>query len=223
MIILITGASKGIGFETVKYLSRENTVIAVSRNSLHYDHPNVIFIQGDIREENTIQTCIEYLAKKQLALDVLINNAGYLIHQPFENIRKEDLIEVYETNVFAHFIWTQKLLPYMRKSKVAHIINISSIGGITGTQKFPGLSAYSSSKGAISVLTECLAEELKPQNISCNALALGSAQTEMFSKAFPQVQAAFSPKEIAEFIAWFALNGHRFFNGKILPVAITTP
>ncbi len=223
MTILITGASKGIGFETVKYLCNHHRVIAISRSPISYNHPNIIPIQGDIRSEQTLLKCTEYFDKNNLSLNILINNASYLIHKPFEEISEEDLITVYETNVFAVFRWTQRMLTYLKKSDSAHIINISSMGGITGTQKFAELSAYSSSKGAVSVLTECLAEELKPYRISCNALALGSVQTEMFSNAFPQFKASFSPIQIAEFIGWFVLNGHRFFNGKILPIAITTP
>lgn len=223
MTILITGASKGIGLETTKYLSDNHKIIAISRSPIPYNHPNIIFIQGDIQEEKTISQCVEYFQKNNSALDVLINNAGYLINKPFEQISKEELMSIYTTNVFAPFIWIQKMLPYLKKSDTAHIINISSMGGITGTQKFAGLSAYSSSKGAISILTECLAEELKPHSISCNAIALGSVQTEMLSKAFPEYKASFSPAQIVEFIAWFALNGHKFFNGKILPVATSTP
>lgn len=97
------------------------------------------------------------------------------------------------------------------------------MGGFQGSAKFAGLSAYSSSKAALSGLTECLAEELKPNGISVNCLAIGAVQTEMLSKAFPGYKAPLSPAEMAGFIQYFALNGHRYFNGKILPVSITTP
>jgi 3-oxoacyl-[acyl-carrier protein] reductase len=224
MVVLITGASKGIGLETVKYLlSYQHNVIAVSRSPLSLTRPHLLSIQGDIRDENTIKMCKEHLEKNNLSLDVLINNAGYLVNKPFEDIHLSELQEIYYTNVFAPFIWIQQLLPYLKKSQHSHIVNISSMGGILCSQKFPGLSAYSSSKGALSILTECLAEELKPFNISCNALALGAVQTEMLSQAFPNFKAPLTSQEMAEFIGWFALNGQKFFNGKILPVAITTP
>jgi 3-oxoacyl-[acyl-carrier protein] reductase len=97
------------------------------------------------------------------------------------------------------------------------------MGGIQGSSKFPGLAAYSSSKGALITLTEMLAEEYKESNISFNALALGAVQTEMLAEAFPGYQASTTAREMARFIADFALNGHQFFNGKVLPVAHSTP
>jgi short-subunit dehydrogenase len=97
------------------------------------------------------------------------------------------------------------------------------MGGITGSKKFPGLSAYSSSKGAVSVFSEALAEELKEGEISVNCLALGGVQTEMFDKAFPGVKALQSTLQIAQFIADFAVTGNRFFNGRVIPVSMTLP
>lgn len=104
-----------------------------------------------------------------------------------------------------------------------HIVNISSMGGFQGSVKFPGLSAYSASKGALAILTECLAEELKDKNIKVNCLALGSSQTEMFEAAFPGMQAGTLAFEMGRYVADFALNGSKYFNGKIIPVSNTTP
>jgi NAD(P)-dependent dehydrogenase (short-subunit alcohol dehydrogenase family) len=117
----------------------------------------------------------------------------------------------------------QSLLDLLAKSGKSHVINISSIGGMQGSVKFPGLSAYSSAKGALGILTECLAAELSDKGISFNCLALGSVQTEMFKMAFPGYKAQLKPEEIATFIADFALNGNKYFNGKILPVSVSTP
>ena len=108
-------------------------------------------------------------------------------------------------------------------SKKAHIVFISSIGGLNGSSKFPGLSSYSSSKGALITLTECLAEEFKMTDMRFNCLALGAAQTEMLKKVFPDYKAPISAKKMASFIADFSINGGEHFNGKVIPVAITTP
>ncbi|GAB4208605.1 MAG: SDR family oxidoreductase [Bacteroidia bacterium] len=225
MTILVTGASRGIGKEVVKFFleNQDVIVIAVSRSPMDFTHPHLLHIQGDVRDENVIKECKRYLSEKNFALDILVNNAGHLVHKPFESISKEEWYNVFETNVFAPFMWIKELLAFLKKSPNAHIVNISSMGGITGTQKFPGLSAYSSSKGALSILTECLAEELKTHHISCNALALGAVQTDMLASAFPNYKAPLSPAEMAQFIGWFAINGQKFFNGKILPVAVSTP
>ena len=105
----------------------------------------------------------------------------------------------------------------------AHIVNIGSMGGFQGSAKFKGLSLYSSSKGALAILSECLAEELKERKIFVNCLALGSAQTEMLSEAFPGYHAPLTAREMAGFVVDFATRGHRWFNGKVLPVAVSTP
>lgn len=97
------------------------------------------------------------------------------------------------------------------------------MGGIQGSLKFPGLAAYSSSKGAVITLSELLAEEYKEQGVAFNVLALGAVQTEMLSEAFPGYQAPIQPAEMANYIKDFALNGHTYFNGKVLQVSSTTP
>ncbi len=105
----------------------------------------------------------------------------------------------------------------------SHIVNISSMGGVQGSSKFPGLAAYSASKGAVSILTECMAEELKEEGVKVNALALGAVQTDMLAKAFPDYEAPLSAAEMAQYIGRFLIEGHLFYNGKVLPVSLNTP
>jgi NAD(P)-dependent dehydrogenase (short-subunit alcohol dehydrogenase family) len=152
---------------------------------------------------------------------VLINNAGILLHKPFLETTSEDFHQVFETNVFGLVSITQALLPFMKVN--SHVVNISSMGGIGGSSKFAGLSAYSSSKGAVSILTELLAEEFKATGPKFNALALGAVQTEMLTQAFPEFKAPIQANEMADYILQFALEGHRYFNGKVLPVSSSTP
>ncbi len=232
MIILITGASKGIGFEMVKHFSEQpNTlVIAVSRNldtlSKFVNQKNtyaVLPIKADITSPADQKRIIKTLRSLNLKIDVLINNAGQIVNKPFEKISAKELQLVYTTNVFGPFTLIQTLLPFFNKKTKTHIVNISSMGGFQGSAKFAGLSAYSSSKAALCGLTECLAEELKPKNISVNCLAIGAVQTEMLSKAFPGYKAPLKASQMAEFICNFALTGHTYFNGKIIPVSSTTP
>ncbi len=232
MTILVTGASKGIGFEMIKRLSQNaNTlVIAISRNiepvtklvNQKNTH-SILPIKADITNANDQKKIIKTLKSLHLKVDVLINNAGQIVNKPFEKITSKELQSVYTTNVFGPFTLIQSLLPFFNKKGKAHIVNISSMGGFQGSSKFPGLSAYSSSKSALSGLTECLAEELKPKNISVNCLAIGAVQTEMLSKAFPGYKAPLKAGQMAEFICNFALTGHTYFNGKIIPVSSTTP
>jgi NAD(P)-dependent dehydrogenase (short-subunit alcohol dehydrogenase family) len=97
------------------------------------------------------------------------------------------------------------------------------MGGVQGTVKFPGLSAYSSSKAALAGLTECLAIEFQDKDIAVNCLALGAVQTEMLQEAFPGFKAPVSPDKMAEFIGNFVLTAHHFMNGKVLPISLSTP
>lgn len=235
MNIVITGASGGIGYEVVKRLSKDNhSVIAIARNDdkllqlkqecLRVNKESKLHIYAnDISAIESTDIKI-YLEEIKLShIDVLINNAGNLINKPFMQLNDADWRQVYTTNVFSAVKLIKHFYPYLKKSIQPHIVNITSMGGINGTSKFAGLAAYSSSKGALSVLTECLAEEFKNDNIRVNALALGSVQTEMFSKAFPGFKAPLTSVQMGEYIAWFAENGNKFFNGKILPVALSTP
>jgi 3-oxoacyl-[acyl-carrier protein] reductase len=230
MNVFITGVSRGIGKELVKQFmnSGVQNVFAVSRSAsllskeLEFQRANVQLIDFNFLTGN-FETLSKQIADKVENIDILINNAGYLVNKPFENITFEDLNNIYEVNVLSPFKLIQALLPQLKKSTRAHIVNISSMGGVQGSSKFPGLSAYSSSKAAIANLSECLAEEFKEDHISVNALAIGAVQTEMLSEAFPGYIAPLSPKEMAEYIFKFALEGNKFFNGKVISVSSTTP
>jgi 3-oxoacyl-[acyl-carrier protein] reductase len=230
MNVFITGVSRGIGKELVKQFinAGAQNVFAVSRsasllaNEEEFQRVNVHlidfdFLHGDFNELE------EQISSKVKSIEILINNAGYLVNKPFEKITKEDLNNVYEVNILKPFKLIQLLLPLLKKSSHAHIVNISSMGGVQGSSKFPGLSAYSSSKAAIANLSECLAEEFKEDHISVNALAIGAVQTEMLSEAFPGYIAPLSPKEMAEYIFKFASEGAKYFNGKVISVSSTTP
>ncbi len=232
MVITITGTSGGIGFELLKKCSQNenNLVIAVSRHTKALEkwvqkenRFNVLVITADITKELHLKKIVKTLESLRLNLDVLVNNAGALINKNFETISPEELEMVYKTNVFAPFRLIQMLLPFMKNKSRGHIVNIGSMGGVQGVEKFPGLSAYSSSKAALAGLSECLALELAPRNIAVNCLALGAVQTEMLSKAFPGYKAPMSAEHMAEFVYDFVRNGHKHFNGKILPVSLSTP
>ena len=225
MNILITGASKGIGKAVALHLAKDpqHTIVALSRSiAPGKDWPvNVLPLVFDLKDADKMQALKETLQQKIKHIDLLINNAGMLVNKAFAEITDDDWASVYETNVFAPARLIRTLLPMMRAG--SHVVNIASMGGVQGSQKFPGLSAYSSSKMAIAGLTECLAVELAPQKISVNCLCPGAVDTEMLQAAFPGLRGAMPPAQIAEFIAWFGLHGHKTMNGKILPLSLSTP
>ena len=224
--VVITGTSRGIGFELVSIFARMGyNVLALSRDEKPVkdkDFENVKAFSFDITSEDSFLKAESYITHEwNSKVDILINNAGKLLNKPFSDSTWENFSEVYRVNVFGVAELTRKLLPFMHKD--SHVLTISSMGGIQGSMKFPGLAAYSSSKGAVLTLTELLAEEYKETGPSFNALALGAVQTEMLEEAFPGYEAPVSAKEMADYIAEFSLTGHKLYNGKIMQVSNSTP
>jgi NAD(P)-dependent dehydrogenase (short-subunit alcohol dehydrogenase family) len=230
MNIIITGASRGIGREVAKILAsnEDNLVIAVARNGekladlkKDLENPsNLVPMPFDLQNGN-YDSLARQIRVVMPEIHVLINNAGALVNKKISQLDEDDFDLMMTVNLKAAFFFSQALIPLFEPN--GHIVNISSMGGYQGSAKFPGLSLYSASKGAVAVLSECMAEELKEYKISVNCLALGAAQTEMLSEAFPGYKAPLSAGEMGSFIADFALNGHKFFNGKILPISLSTP
>ena len=234
MNILISGASSGVGFEAVLelILNTENKVLALARSGDKLQrlleiakglNPDcqLFPVQFDLVNDDIQQGLVPFVQQNFGNLDILINNAGALEVKPFDQTNEIDFVEMLQSNFLSHVRLIQGLLPVMNQP--SHIVNIGSMGGFQGSVKFPGLSAYSASKAALHTLTECLALELADRKIKVNCLALGSAQTEMLEKAFPGYESPVMAFEMGKYIADFARTGHQFFNGKVLPVAVTTP
>jgi 3-oxoacyl-[acyl-carrier protein] reductase len=223
--VVITGTSRGIGFELAKmFANNGHRVLAISRNITPLsaiNHKNISMISVDISKGSDVEKVTEFIKNNWKQVDILINNAGKLINKPFTELTSDDFLEVYKVNVFGVAELTKNLIPFLQKG--SHVVTISSMGGIQGSMKFPGLAAYSSAKGAVITLSELLAEEYKEHQIAFNVLALGAVQTEMLAEAFPDYKAPLSAKEMANYIYDFSLTGNTFYNGKVLQVSSTTP
>lgn len=224
--IVITGASRGIGKELVIQLAEYSghQILALSRNvakmeSDFEDFENVSCHAFDLSRDDVKEQTEKILSGID-SVDVLINNAGFLVNKPFLEITHEDFLTSYKINVTGVMETVQAVVPKMTN---AHIVNISSVGGYQGSVKFPGLTAYSTSKAALCSFTELFAEEYKETGIAMNCLCLGAAQTEMLEAAFPGYEAPVSASEMAEYIANFALNAQKWMRGKIIPVSLSTP
>ncbi|WP_405573066.1 SDR family NAD(P)-dependent oxidoreductase [Winogradskyella sp. Asnod2-B02-A] len=223
--IIITGTSRGIGFELVHLFANQgHNVLALSRNAkpvsnLHFD--NISSFAFDLCNIDDYQKVTDFIKDEWKHVDILINNAGAIINKPFAETTFQDFTKVYQTNVFGVSELTRTVLPFLKND--GHVVTISSMGGIQGSMKFPGLSAYSSSKGAVITLVELLAEEYKETGPQFNVLALGAVQTEMLEEAFPGYKAPTTAKEMAEYIQNFALTGNKYYNGKVLQVSNSTP
>lgn len=229
---VVTGASAGIGREVAREYARleDWKVFVIARrgdllDSLAAEFPDgrviPVVLDLSIYDNSRLLNILSKVGVNHIS--VVINNAGLLVNRPFEEISVQDWDVVFRNNVIGPALFIRDLLPFLGQNNVSHVVNISSMGGLTGTAKFPGLAAYSSSKGAFSVLTEVLAEEFKERNVVFNGLALGSVATEMLEKAFPGFQASVSAAEMGRYICRFGVEGWRFYRGKVLPVSNSTP
>jgi NAD(P)-dependent dehydrogenase (short-subunit alcohol dehydrogenase family) len=229
MNIVVNGGTRGIGKEIINFLAQDisNQIFVTGRNekalnSLSVRYKNVKSFSLDMSLFDIQYEKFRAAVSNHFeGVDILINIAGFLISKDFLQTTNDEARLIMETNFFGPASLIRILKPIM--SSGSHIVNISSMGGFQGSAKYKGLSYYSASKAALACLTECLATEFTEFGISVNCLALGAVQTEMLDEAFPGYKAPVDAKQMAEFISGFALTGHKFFNGKILPVALGNP
>jgi len=221
--VVVVGASRGIGLALVEeFAQRGYSVVALSRKR-NEDLEKVERVQQHSFDlaGGSVRQAAEAIFATLPKIDILINNAGYLVNKPFGDLQHEELQYSYQVNVIGVMETVQAALPQLQEN--AHIVNISSMGGFQGSVKFSGLAAYSTSKAALCSFTELFSEEFKTHALSMNCLCLGAVQTEMLSEAFPGYEAPTRPEEMALFIANFAEEAHRFIKGKIIPVSLSTP
>ena len=220
--IVVTGTSSGIGHQICIQAAKMNFhVISVSRNiEPMKDIGGIESFAIDITNKDSVDEFIANLKSKKIKIDILINNAGYLVSELFGDTTYDSFKKTFDVNVFGLAEITRSLIPIINSD--GHVINISSIGGVNGSKKFPGLSAYSSSKAAVIALTEVLAEEHQ-NGPSFNVLALGAVQTKMLKEAFPDYNVDTKPEEMAKYILDFAINGNKLFNGKLISVSNSNP
>ncbi len=235
--IIVTGTSRGIGFEIIRALARfgSHKILAISRDEINLNTLKTIVERES--PESMIEVCpfdissTDFTIINQIAfdffgfadegkLDVLINNAGYLVNKPFVETTDQDWHEMMEVNLMAQVRLINNFYPFFNRNLGSHIVNISSMGGVQGATKFPGISAYSVTKGAVNILSEALATEFKKEGIRVNAISPGAVQTAMLEQAFPGYKARISPTEMGEFIARFALESGNIINGKIIQASL---
>ena len=236
MTILITGVSRGIGAQLARELAKEgHKMVLISRrkedllkvcsdcNTLAGKEIAIPMVYDLKMLESSREDFIAALKKHTSELDCLVNNAGALIRKPFQEIGIEESKNLFDVNFFAPVMLIQAVLPLLKESDNASIVNVTSMAAFQGSSKFNGLSMYAASKGALATLSECMAEEFKAFNIRVNSLAFGAVQTEMFAEAFPGYEASITAGEIGKFFSWFVQEGSKYFNGKMLPVSVSTP
>ena len=237
MNIILTGASSGIGYATALSLAKDgdNNILAVSRSETklnklkkEYDTLNsssVLNVFSFDLESDNYNSLVAYsdsffnLSSGE-HIDIIINNAGFLINKPILETNTADILKSINVNTNSILKMLHSFMPYFSKEDITHIVNVGSMGGVQGTEKFPGLSAYSISKAAVNALTESMAVELSEFKIHTNCINPGAVQTEMLQKAFPDFNAPVSAKEFGNYLANFALNSARLMNGRLISVSL---
>ena len=179
-VVLITGASSGVGQATARLLSqRAYKVFGTSRNpAIAETIPAVEMLPLDVRADDSVRACVEAVFNRFGRIDVLINNAGYELAGALEELTSEDARAQFETNFFGVVRMVNAVLPGMRRRKQGHIINVGSLAGVSS---IPFLGIYSASKFALEGYTEALRHELKPFNIQVSLTEAGFLKTPMTS------------------------------------------
>ena len=181
-VILITGASSGIGKSIGEYLTLKGMkVYGTSRDSSRYLHSKIKLIDLDVKSKSSIELCINNILKVEDKIDVLINNAGVGITGPLEEIPQDQIIDNFKTNLYGPINLIKEILPIMRNNNSGLIINVTSLAAYVGT---PFRSIYSASKAALDLVSETLNMETKNFNINIVTIAPGEFATNIASRRF---------------------------------------
>lgn len=225
-VAIITGAGRGVGRATAQLFAREGArVVLFSRTSTHLaetvamiaadgsDVANVLTIVGDVAREEDVQALFEQTKQHYGRVDILVNCAGIVAVQPFVAMDVETWDRVLATNLRGTFLCCRAAFRMMIERRQGVILNLSSLSGVKGVEKFPGLSAYNVSKAGVASLTEILAVEGKPHNIRVCVVSPGAVETEMLHQAAPHLKAAMTPSDLAAILLFLADDSGAMFSG----------
>jgi NAD(P)-dependent dehydrogenase (short-subunit alcohol dehydrogenase family) len=218
-IAVVTGASSGIGASCARKLAERGAHVAVFARSLdklrelaarHEDR--MLAVSGDVAEEADIERLFAETESRFGACDLLINNAGMIDPKPIEATSADDWDRMFAVNVRGAFLCARRALRAMKSG--AAIVNVASISGVIGPEKFPGWISYCASKGAVISMTEAMAVELKGRGVRVNCVSPGSVDTKMWAEASGGAPADMTPDEVAETILFLASERSRPMNGQ---------
>jgi 3-oxoacyl-[acyl-carrier protein] reductase len=220
-IAVVTGASSGIGAACAAKLAERGARVAVFARSLevlralaarHEDR--MLAVAGDVADEAAVSRLFEETEARFGACDLLVNNAGMIDPKPLTETSADDWDRMFAVNVRGAFLCARRALPPMLAKGSGTIVNVASISGVAGPEKFPGWVSYCASKAAVISMAEALAVELKGRGVRVNAVSPGSVDTKMWAEASGGAPADMTPEEVAETILFLASDASRPINGQ---------
>ena len=224
-VAIVTGASSGIGRATAEMLVERGAMVSVfarsagKLKSLARKHEGrMLAVPGDVSVPKSVERLFAETEARLGCCDILINDAGTYVDKRIERMTERDWDRVFAVNVRGAFLTTRRAVKNMIARRSGAIVNVSSISGVIGPEKFPGFSAYCASKAALISFTESLAVELKEHGIRVNCVSPGSVDTPMWAAVSGGAPAAMTPAEVAEVILFLASDRSRPINGQNIDV-----
>lgn len=221
-VAIVTGASSGIGRRTAELLAERGARVAIlarSEDKLRaIAGERMLFVAGDAARSTDVELLFAMVESRFGPCDVLVNSAGIIDPGPLVEISEERWQRMFAVNVDSIFHTCRRALPSMLQRGAGAIVNVASISGVPGPEKFPGWVSYCASKGAVISLTEALAVEVKPRGVRVNCVSPGSVDTPMWAEASGGAPAAMTVDEVAEAILFLASDRSRPMNGQNLNV-----
>jgi NAD(P)-dependent dehydrogenase (short-subunit alcohol dehydrogenase family) len=224
-VAIVTGASSGIGKATAEMLAERGArVVIFARSGEKLQRiadrfgERMIAVTGDVTNTADLERLFTTAESRFGQVDVLVNNAGMIDPKPLVDTTLEEWQRMFAVNVDAIFLTCKRALPAMLARGAGAIVNVASISGVVGPEKFPGWVSYCASKGAVISLTEALAVEVKARGVRVNCVSPGSVDTEMWAEASGGAPASMTAEEIAETILFLASHRSRPMNGQNLNV-----
>jgi NAD(P)-dependent dehydrogenase (short-subunit alcohol dehydrogenase family) len=221
---IVTGGGRGIGAATAELLASHGArVMLASRTESEIRNiASVIANSGwcptDVSSESQVTSLFNQTLERMGPVDILVNCAAVLSSESVESLSLDAWNEIQAINITGTFLCCREAFRQM-KGRGGAIVNVSSLGGVQGTEKFPGYSAYTTSKYAVIGLTESLAVEARSQNIRVNCVAPGAVDTQMLKKAAPELKTKTSPLDIANIILFLCDESRSAsLNGTVIPV-----
>jgi len=216
-VVIVTGASRGIGRATAELFANRGARVALFART-KVEVARMLSIVGDASEEKDVDRLFTECESRLGPCDILVNAAGMIDPESLVKTSVTRWDRMFAVNVRSIFLTCRRALPSMLKRKGGAIVNVASISGVVGPEKFPGFVSYCASKAAVIELTEALAVEVKGEGVRVNCVSPGSVDTKMWAQASGGAPADMTADEVAKTILFLATDASRPMNGQNLNV-----